>query len=750
MSSFFNRGPSGEFLRAAYGLVLSLPLVALSLQSKSVANENKSLELFYRFQEVLLADGQNSSGGDGKKASDLPESTNSKKDPGKAPSVLITEVLINGMTGHPEKERLQLAAYDAMRSRPGMLVTREELKLDLDSIYATGLFSGVRAEPVNGPLGVQLVVEVVPNPLLRKVRLQVEESKIPLGIVDDIFGPDYGKTINLNTLQNRIKELQSWYKKEGYSLSRIVGPNRVTSRGIVYLKVVEGTVAGVEVKFLTKDGEVLDENGNEIRGKTKKWVVTREISIKPGETFNRNQLEDDIKRIYKTSLFSDVKVTLKPVPGQRGKIIIVLGIIEQSTGSLSGGIGYSQSQGVFGQVGIQDTNFLGRSWSSSLNLTYGQYGGLANLSFSDPWLRGDKHRTSLRTSLFLSREVPQAFRSSDGGTIRGVSDYYDANTPYIYDIESSAHGLGKFQSVVEAQNAIPGKSWFNYEGDAVALQRSGGSFVIGRPLNGGDPYKDVPWSVLVGMNIQKVKPIDFAGKSRPYGVATNNLKNGAAPEDDLICISFNCATENNLFGIRAAATYNNLNNPRNPTSGDYISFGTEQFFSIGDDSPTFNRARVSYTKFVPVNWLKISKGCRPKQGEKADCPQAIGFQVKAGTAIGQLPPYEAFCLGGSNSVRGWSSCDLSVGRSFGEASVEYRFPIWKIVSGEFFVDSGTDFGSQANVPGKPGKLLEKPGSGFSIGTGVIVTTPVGPLRVEAASKDLDGDWRFSLGVGWKF
>ena len=49
---------------------------------------------------------------------------------------------------------------------------------------------------------------------------------------------------------------------------------------------------------------------------------------------------------------------------------------------------------------------------------------------------------------------------------------------------------------------------------------------------------------------------------------------------------------------------------------------------------------------------------------------------------------DTFCLGGSNSVRGWSSCDLAVGRSFSEASVEYRFPIWSIVSGAVFVDGG--------------------------------------------------------------
>ncbi|WP_413744339.1 BamA/TamA family outer membrane protein [Synechococcus sp. MIT S9451] len=668
------------------------------------------------------------------------------------PRVLISEVVIEGIAGHPEQERLELAAYDAMAVRPGIRVTRDELKLDLDAIYASGWFSDVRIEPVNGPLGVQLVVQVVPNPVLTKVELEPSDSKIPDSVIADTFSSDYGRTLNLSELQLRMKELQGWYSKEGYSLARVSGPSRVSPDGVVQLKVVIGTVAGVEVQFLNKDGETTNDKGEPIKGKTRPWVVTREISIQAGEPFNRTQLEGDLKRLYGTSLFSDVKVTLKPVAGEPGNVTIILGIVEQSTGSLSGGLGYSQSQGVFGQVQLSDSNLFGRAWNLALNLTYGQYGGLANFTFTDPWIKGDKHRTSFRTSLFLSREVPQVFQSQNNGNILTLSDYDDNGGGYAYSINNppSSFNTDNFKSVGQASKEFPNTSWFEYEGDSVALQRVGGNVIFARPLNGGDPYKFVPWNVLVGLNVQNVRPINFAGDTRSYALPNDRIKDHRIPNDDVICIAFNCATENNLAGLRFAATYSNLNDPRNPTSGNFFSFGTEQFVSVGENSPTFNRVRASYTHFIPVNFLKLAKGCRPKPGEKANCPQAIGIQLKAGTVLGQLPPYEAFCLGGSNSVRGWYDCDLAVGRSFGEATIEYRFPIISIFAGEIFADAGTDFGSQANVPGKPGQLLDKPGSGFSVGTGVIVTTPVGPLRLEVASQDFTGDWRFNLGVGWKF
>ena len=677
------------------------------------------------------------------------------------PKVLISEVVVKGIEGHPERERLEIAVYDAMATRPGTRVTRSELQNDLSAIYATGWFSDVRIQPVDGPLGVQLVVTVAPNPVLTKVELDGvgAKTKIPATLIPDTFAADYGKTLNLNSLQARIGSLQKWYADQGYSLARVSGPTRVSPEGVVQLLVREGTVAGVEVQFLNKEGENTNDKGQPIRGKTKPWVVTREVSIKSGDTFNRRRLEDDIKRLYATGLFGDVKVTLRPVAGNPGEVTIVLGVIEQSTGSLSGGLGYSQSQGVFGQIQIQDSNLMGRAWDLALNLTYGQYGGLGDLSFTDPWIKGDKFRTAFRARVFFSREVPQIFQSQNNGSITTVSDvssgFFQAPAnavAYNSNVTTSAGGPYPSPAAAKAQNTALGvnNNWFALDGNSIALQRIGANVQFVRPLNGGDPFKRAPWSVVVGLSAQEVTPMNFAGDTMPYGMSSNNYINGQTQVQDVICIAYNCATRNQLVGLRVAATMNNLNDPRNPTSGNFLSLGTEQFVSVGVDSPTFNRLRASYTHYIPVNWLKLFKGCRPKPGQAADCKQALAFQVSAGANVGNLPTYEAFCLGGSNSVRGYYDCDLGVGKNFGEATIEYRFPIFSIISGELFVDGGTSFGSQANVSGNPGGLLLKPGQGFSVGTGLIVTTPVGPLRLEVASQDFTGEWRFNLGVGWKF
>ena len=632
-------------------------------------------------------------------------------------SVLISEIIIEGWEDHPEGRKLELAAYDSMSIKPGSIVDNRILNKDLNAIYASGWFSGVQIRSQDGPLGVRLIIEVVPNPILEKVELKPTSSIVSNEYVDNIFKNFYGTTLNLNELQNKIEIIKNRYESEGYSLARIIGPDRISENGIVVLKVSEGIISDVKFRFPGSDGESIVD-GQPRKGKTKDWVIKRELKTQPGTIFNRKILEADIGRLYATSLFDDIKVSLGPDNSNPGQVIIFLDLSEQRTGSLTGGLGYSNSSGIFATIGLQETNALGRAWSTNLNLNFGEYSTTYNFSLSDPWIKGNKNRTSFRTNIFLSRDYPQEFKSKNNGRIYAVDD-------------TTTSTSDTFSSIV--------------------LEKTGGGFSFSRPLNGGDPFKLAKWRVLAGMNFKKVNMIDGDGNKKPYGDMTPTTGNIS----DIICIGFtpsdgSCPSENILVSVVTSASRNNLDDSINPTSGNKLSFGTEQFVSMGHNSPTFNRMRASYSFFIPTKLIKLTKDCKSKNASSEDCPQTIGFQFKVGTIIGELPPYEAFCMGGTSSVRGWGSCDLAVSKSFVEGTVEYRFPVWRMISGALFVDAGSDLGSQSNVPGKPGKLLQKSGSGYSIGGGVGVKTPIGPLRLDIASKDLSGDWRYTLGVGWKF
>ena len=296
---------------------------------------------------------------------------------------------------------------------------------------------------------------------------------------------------------------------------------------------------------------------------------------------------------------------------------------EQRTGSLTGGLGYTNSSGIFATIGLQETNALGRAWSTKFNLNFGEYATTYNFSLYDPWIKGDKHKTAFRTNIFLSRNYPQEFKSENNGRIYAVDDTTTSTTD-------------TFSSIV--------------------LEQTGGGFSFSRPLNGGDPFKVSKWRVLAGMNIKKIKMIDGDGNKKPYGDTTPTTGNIS----DIICVGFtpsdgSCPEENTLVSVVASTSRNNLNNSVNPTSGNKLSIATEQFVSMGHNSPAFNRMKASYSSFIPVRLINLTKECKSSNENSEDCPQTIGFQFKAGTIIGELPPYEAFCMGGTSSVRGWGS-----------------------------------------------------------------------------------------------
>ena len=214
-------------------------------------------------------------------------------------NVLISEIIIEGWENHPEGRKLELKAYDAMNIKPGNIINNRILKKDLNLIYATGWFSGVQVKSEDGPLGVRLIINVIPNPILKKVELNPSEKIISKELVDEFFSSSYGSTLNLNNLQERINLLKKWYEDKGYSLARITGPERITEDGLVSLNVFEGTVSDIKLRFLGNDGELLvTKDGKPRKGKTKDWVIKRELKTVPGSIFNRKILEEDIKRLY--------------------------------------------------------------------------------------------------------------------------------------------------------------------------------------------------------------------------------------------------------------------------------------------------------------------------------------------------------------------------------------------------------------------------------------------------------------------
>ncbi|TGG92126.1 MAG: hypothetical protein ERJ67_06795, partial [Aphanocapsa feldmannii 277cV] len=630
----------------------------------------------------------------------------------------ISEVFVTGLEGHPDQERLQGLTYETIKLRAGQTTTRQALEADLTELYATGWFSDVRITPSDSPLGVRLEVAVVPNPVLEEVVIENEAVLLPASEIEKVFAPDYGNTLNLNQLDQRLKELQDWYNAQGYVLARVTGPIRISPAGLVSLVVQEGIINEVLIEFTNAEGDSVDPEGNPVKGKTRDWVISREVSSLSGSLFNRQLIEEDIRRLYQTGLYKDITMSVKPVIELPGSVDVILKIEESQTGSLSGGIAYSAAQGIYGQVQFGEENLFGKAWKADAKVSYGQYGSQFDISFIDPWIKGDPFRTSMRMNAYYSRNYPAIFRAGPHTKIKLIDNTDEPqSTAEISETSSS-----------------------------VMLSRTGGDISFSRPLNGGNPFQKAAWTLTTGINFQLIDVLDSDLDSKRYGA-----KEDAASIDQVLCVAYNCSSSNTLTGVRLGAAYNSLDSNTRPTQGDYVSLATSQYISVGENSPTYNKFSASYAHFIPVRLLNFTSGCNPKEGEKEDCPQTIVLSLSAGGALGELPPYDAFCLGGVNSVRGYESCGIGGGKYFSEATVEYRFPIWNILSGEVFFDAGTSLGSQSDVSGNPAGIRNIPESGYSPGIGVIVATPLGPLRLELATEEFDIEkYRFNFGVGFKF
>lgn len=63
------------------------------------------------------------------------------------------------------------------------------------------------------------------------------------------------------------------------------------------------------------------------------------------------------------------------------------------------------------------------------------------------------------------------------------------------------------------------------------------------------------------------------------------------------------------------------------------------------------------------------------------CSRAAYLTLEAlcagGGIIGDLPPYEAFPIGGTNSVRGYSEGGIGSGRNYAAGTAELHFPLFK-------------------------------------------------------------------------
>lgn len=281
--------------------------------------------------------------------------------------MLITAIEIEGNELISDDEIMAVIG-----ARVGAYVTGEDIKKDLVKIFDMGYFQEqpiAKIPPYKN--GHKVIFSVRENAVVKNVRI-IGNTIVPTKELRSLITVEMGKVFNANQFRSDLNSIAQHYYDKGYS----VGLKNVDfdeSTNTLEIEVAEYKVGKVNIA------------GNE---KTKDYVLWREIQTKPGELFNVKKLTEDLRRIYNLGFFEQVSPDIQE--GDNYTVDLTYVVQELKTGEADFGAGYSSVDGLFGMIGVNDKNFLGRAYGVQFNWEFGGKKTAYELGFYDPWFGGTR------------------------------------------------------------------------------------------------------------------------------------------------------------------------------------------------------------------------------------------------------------------------------------------------------------------------------------------------------------------------
>jgi outer membrane protein insertion porin family len=190
--------------------------------------------------------------------------------------------------------------------------------------------------------------------------------------------------------------------------------------------------------------------------RTKDYVIRREFRLAEGDAYNPSMVDRAKKRLQALGFFKGVEVKRRPGSAP-DRVVLDVEVVEQATGELSFGAGYSTNEGVIGDVSITERNLLGNGQFLRLKLSGSLERLQADLSFTEP--RFLDQNIAAGFDIF-HKEVDQSRQSSfrsrkTGGDVRlgfPLSENLWVNTSYtlsqdtIFDIDRTTASRAVLES----------------------------------------------------------------------------------------------------------------------------------------------------------------------------------------------------------------------------------------------------------------------------------------------------------------
>ena len=169
----------------------------------------------------------------------------------------------------------------------------------------------------------------------------------------------------------------------------------------------------VDVTFDVQEGPRVYVERINISGNTRTLdkVIRREFRLAEGDAFSTAKVRRSQQRLRNLGFFE--KVDISAAPGSApDKTNLEVQVVEQSTGEISFGAGYSTTAGIVGDISVKERNLLGKGQEARLGLSIGTLSTSIDLSFTEPY--------------FMDREISAGFdlfrTSNDRQNIASYSD----------------------------------------------------------------------------------------------------------------------------------------------------------------------------------------------------------------------------------------------------------------------------------------------------------------------------------------
>ncbi|MBW6420063.1 outer membrane protein assembly factor BamA [Rhizobium sp. XQZ8] len=204
-----------------------------------------------------------------------------------------------------------------------------------------------------------------------------------------------GNTYDSREIQKSMEAISKRVAAAGYPFAR------VTPRGDRNMG--NNTIG---VSYVVDQGERAYVERIEVRGntRTRDYVIRREFDFSEGDAFNQEMISRAKRRLEALGYFTTVNISTAQ-GSSPDRVVVVVDVEDQSTGSFGIGAGYSpgdNGNGLMLEASIEEKNFLGRG--QYIRVAVG--GGLDdsrtyNISFTEPYFLG--YRLAAGFDLFKSQ-----------------------------------------------------------------------------------------------------------------------------------------------------------------------------------------------------------------------------------------------------------------------------------------------------------------------------------------------------------